>query len=111
MLGYTLFVIFATASVGFLSSKLQDPLFLANFQLSESTAGVYTLVSNLAVFMFVFLIMVFLSNRIAGPLFRLRKEMKRVAEGGSPRALTFRKSDLFQAIAIQYNVLIEKRFK
>ncbi len=111
MLGYTLFVIIATTSVGFLSGKLQDPTFLISYQLVNQSAVVASFALNLTVFMSVFLTMVFLSNRIAGPLYRLRNEMKRVAEGGQPKALVFRKSDLFKSLADEYNILVTKRIK
>ena len=105
MLGYTLFVIVATSGFIFLSSKLQDPLFLIQFQLDSLP------LLGLIVFMAIFLIMVFFSNRIAGPLYRLRSEMKKVADGAEARPVHFRKSDLFKVVADQYNELLVKRMK
>lgn len=48
------------------------------------------------------------SFRIAGPMYRLEKELNRVAEGSSPKRIVFRKGDEFQSIADSVNVILEK---
>jgi sensor histidine kinase YesM len=44
-----------------------------------------------------------ISNRIAGPLYRLRKEMLRTAQGGALTHLKFRDGDYFEELADAYN--------
>ncbi|MGZ6371291.1 MAG: hypothetical protein ACXWPM_11100 [Bdellovibrionota bacterium] len=46
-----------------------------------------------------------LSHKVAGPLFRLRKEMERVGEGGEIVPLKFRDGDYFEELADAYNGL------
>lgn len=53
---------------------------------------------------------VLFSHRIAGPLFRLKKHMHQISEGGPLEELTFRKKDYFQEIPGEFNAML-KRFK
>lgn len=49
-----------------------------------------------------------LTNHIAGPIHRLKSEMKRVADGGEPKALSVRSGDQMAELFSEYNRLIEK---
>jgi len=49
-----------------------------------------------------------LSNRVAGPLFRLKKHMRDTIDGAESRPVKFREGDYFQDIAETYNELLEK---
>ncbi|MCI5166743.1 MAG: HAMP domain-containing protein [Candidatus Electrothrix sp. GM3_4] len=51
-----------------------------------------------------------LSNRIAGPLFRLKKHLDEVAEGKINSEIQFRKNDYASEIAESFNIVVEKRF-
>lgn len=46
-----------------------------------------------------------LTNRFAGPIFRLRREMQRLAVGESKRRLSFRADDYWAEMAEEFNVL------
>lgn len=50
-----------------------------------------------------------LSNRIAGPLYRLNQHMKAVARGEIDGPVSFRKHDYFQELADSFNDVIKKR--
>jgi methyl-accepting chemotaxis protein len=50
-----------------------------------------------------FLISIFVSHRIAGPIFKLQKYMRESAMGQRAGRLIFRKSDHFQELAEDYN--------
>lgn len=50
-----------------------------------------------------FLISIFLSHKIAGPIFKLKKFMARLKEGDFSEPLRFRKADHFQEVAALYN--------
>jgi sensor histidine kinase YesM len=50
-----------------------------------------------------FIISVFMSHRIAGPLFKLRKFMANASKGQIGEKLSFRKADYFREIALEYN--------
>jgi hypothetical protein len=42
---------------------------------------------------------IFLSHRIAGPLYRLQRHLEAVGSGGEPNNVKFRRGDLYQALA------------
>ncbi len=50
-----------------------------------------------------FLISVFVSHRIAGPLYKLRKFFEKAKSGDFSEELHFRKNDHFQELAADYN--------
>jgi len=48
------------------------------------------------------------SNRVVGPIFRVRQVLRRHADGESIRPLQFRKEDFCQELADQINVLLNR---
>lgn len=48
------------------------------------------------------------SNRFAGPIFRLRREMRRLADGESKYTLSFREDDYWNELADVFNELREE---
>lgn len=56
----------------------------------------------------VFLMSIFMSHRIAGPLFKLRSFLESARQGEFSRALNFRKTDYFQELAHGYNSMMDK---
>ena len=54
------------------------------------------------------LISVFMSHRIAGPLFKLRRYFVEAAAGNLEQVITFRKGDYFKELATEYNNMMEK---
>lgn len=61
------------------------------------------LVSSVCAFMTLTVIGIWLSHRVAGPLYRLHSHMLKVAEGQKLSKVKFRKKDYFQEIASAYN--------
>jgi len=55
----------------------------------------------------VFVICIFFSHKIAGPLYKLVQYLRAVKAGSSKGKLTFRKGDYFQELAEEYNTTIE----
>lgn len=51
---------------------------------------------------------IFLSHRIAGPLYRLERHLEGVAEGKEPNDVKFRKGDLYQSLAEACNKLMAR---
>jgi hypothetical protein len=49
-----------------------------------------------------------LSHRFAGPIFSLRRAIRGVADGETPRKLKFRKGDFWQGLAEDYNSMLSK---
>jgi methyl-accepting chemotaxis protein len=65
------------------------------------------LISLQAVFLGVtFLISVFVSHRIAGPIYKLRQWLQAGREGRLRSDLYFRKSDYFREVASDYNLMV-----
>jgi hypothetical protein len=56
----------------------------------------------------VFVICIFFSHKVAGPLFKLRKFLNMLKEGQTVPRLSFRKGDYFQDIAEDFNSAFEK---
>lgn len=48
-----------------------------------------------------------LSHRFAGPVVRLRSEMRKVAKGEKPQRVQFRKHDFWTSMADDYNALLD----
>jgi hypothetical protein len=49
-----------------------------------------------------------LSHRFAGPIFNLRRAIRKVAEGETPRKLKFRQGDFWHDLADDYNTMLSK---
>jgi methyl-accepting chemotaxis protein len=49
-----------------------------------------------------------LSHRFAGPIFSLRRAIRRVAAGEAPRKLKFRERDFWRDLAEDYNAMLSK---
>jgi signal transduction histidine kinase len=56
----------------------------------------------------IFVICIFFSHKVAGPLYKLKKFLIQVKEGQNISRLSFRKGDYFQDIADEFNSAIEK---
>src|SRR3954469_24308127 len=98
-----------TAFVSFVLQVLANPFrpIADHFQDLWITQGPFLLVM-------VFLLPVFvmdtikLSHRFAGPIFNLRREIRKVAEGQAPRKLKFRQGDFWHDLANDYNAMLSK---
>lgn len=55
----------------------------------------------------VFVICIFQSHKIAGPLYKLKEYLQSIKEGQSQGKLSFRKGDNFQELAEYYNLAID----
>jgi methyl-accepting chemotaxis protein len=53
-----------------------------------------------------FLLSLFMSHRIAGPLYKLRKTLVEFSKGGFDRKLYFRKKDFFPELADDFNQMV-----
>ena len=59
------------------------------------------------VFLIMFLLSIFISHKIAGPLYRLEKELKEIAKGDFSRKIKLRPNDELQEIAEGINELLD----
>src|SRR4051812_28421638 len=96
-----------TSAVAFVLQVLADPFRGLTAHLKDLwwSQGPFLLVM-------VFLMPVFvidaikLSHRFAGPIFSLRRAIRKVAEGEAPRKLKFRQLDFWQDLAEDYNAML-----
>ncbi|HLE10790.1 MAG: hypothetical protein A2504_11595 [Bdellovibrionales bacterium RIFOXYD12_FULL_39_22] len=64
-------------------------------------------VSRLVIFAFFILSGLYLSHRIAGPLYNLTRHLKKLAQGEQVRRLSFRRRDFFQEIPMALNDYVD----
>ena len=101
--------VLVTSVVAFVLQVLSDPFRGLTSHLSDLwwAQGPFLLVM-------VFLLPVFvmdaikLSHRFAGPIFNLRRAIRKVADGEAPRKLKFRQGDFWQDLAEDYNEMLSK---
>lgn len=55
-----------------------------------------------------FIVCIFLTHKIAGPLYKLSNFLKKVANGDRPEELYFRRGDNFPELARDYNSALDK---
>ncbi|MCC7087328.1 MAG: hypothetical protein IT427_20190 [Pirellulales bacterium] len=65
-------------------------------------------IASLLVLPLVVIDVVRLSNRFAGPLYRLRREMRKLAEGEPVRTLKFRDGDFWAEFADEFNAVAQR---
>jgi hypothetical protein len=101
--------VLVTSVVAFVVQVLSDPFRGLSSHLCDLwwSQGPFLLVM-------VFLLPVFvmdaikLSHRFAGPIFNLRRAIRKVAEGETPRKLKFRQGDFWHDLANDYNAMLSK---
>lgn len=55
-----------------------------------------------------FMVSIFVSHRIAGPLYKLQQFFKAATQGDLKSSLSFRKADHFQELALSYNEMMDE---
>jgi methyl-accepting chemotaxis protein len=66
------------------------------------------LINNLAIMVFIIIVGIYNSHRIAGPLFRVQRDIERVLAGEKGVRVKVRKRDNFPELAEEVNRLIER---
>jgi methyl-accepting chemotaxis protein len=64
-------------------------------------------VTEIAFIALTFMLSLFMSHRIAGPIYKLRKNFDEFARGGFDRKLYFRKKDYFPELADDFNLMTQ----
>jgi hypothetical protein len=86
-----------------LISKIGDPEILNNFRAEQGTLITILIIIHLAFTAVVFVVCIFQSHKIAGPMYKLRKFLENIKQGNTPGHLFFRKGDNFHEIADDFN--------
>ncbi|MDZ4657963.1 MAG: hypothetical protein SH868_10345 [Bythopirellula sp.] len=101
---------FVTASiVTFVLQVLSNPLIPLSAHVEELwwTQGPFLVVMVFLLPMFVVDTVKF-SHRFAGPIYRLRQTIRKIADGGAPPKLKFRDFDFWQGLAEDFNKMIDR---
>ena len=85
-----------------------DHIFFTFLAKQEASLDRIFLGACLVVFIAVVYFSMRLSNKIAGPLYRLDRHMQAVAEGKTDHPVTFREGDYFLELAVSYNAQLER---
>jgi len=87
-----------------------DPMGPMSQQIAQIKSEVITLLILLQTVLIVLsaMISIFMSHRIAGPLFKLKRYFVEAAAGNLEQVITFRKGDYFKELATEYNNMMEK---
>jgi hypothetical protein len=91
-------------AVGF---DAQSPIYLALVTHSETVLTVVLLLSLIAL-VGLFVGGIYLSHKVAGPLYRLRTSIEAMEAEGALKPIKFRDGDYFQEIPILFNRMVEK---
>jgi nitrogen fixation/metabolism regulation signal transduction histidine kinase len=67
------------------------------------------LISAVATGLILFIAGIFISHRIAGPLYRLHKHLTGIAQGNKPTEVHFRKGDFFPELADAFNGVLAQQ--
>ena len=103
---YYFFDNFQLTIVG-LGDQLTDPM-LNHLEHFESRLRLALTMVTIALIIFLVVLTSIFSNKIAGPIYRLTKEISEIADSGELRLLTIRKRDFFSEIPTAFNRLISK---
>lgn len=102
-------LIIANVFDNFLQYLAQDPMMPSIKRLQDTRNEVLTLLALMEVTLIgiTFLISIFMSHKIAGPLYKLTKTLREGKEGHVVENLRFRKKDYFQEIVPEYNGFVD----
>lgn len=104
-----LFYIYAKDSLLQLSNYVPDYLLTNRFMQDTYRRFFLTVIfAMVGEFIFVLLLGLFFSHRIAGPLYAIGLKLKTIASGQVPDKLTLRKNDFLGEFADELNLAIEK---
>jgi len=69
---------------------------------------IFLSIFQIAYVLLIFIVCIFFSHKIAGPLYKLMKHMRAIREGQNLGELYFRKGDYFPEVADEFNLTFEK---
>lgn len=84
-----------------------QPLNQADLEANRNYLFVLLSVIQLAFMGIVFVVSIFLSHKIAGPMYKLKNHLQSIREGGEVKPIFFRNGDNFHEIAEEVNLLMD----
>jgi len=101
----------AVREVKGLAGKLlgeQKAIALMMLETQELVLGRYFFWSSLIVFIISGVILVIVSHKMVGPLYRLEKHIEEINETGEVKLIRFRKNDYLQSLELQINKMFSR---
>jgi methyl-accepting chemotaxis protein len=84
-----------------------NPSASKNVEAAQSDLIFYLVVVQLVITLLVFLIFIFFTHKIAGPLYKLKNHLSDIREGNAITPLTFRTGDYFEDVAEEVSLFLE----
>ena len=93
---------------GTIAKFVKNEQIIALVEQQQSSLIIYLIIYQLAVVLLVSFISIYVSHKIAGPLHKLHKFFRKIADGNPPERLFFRKADYFKFLAEDFNDAFDK---
>ena len=87
---------------------MSDPLIVEMLAEEKITMHYLFLGTSLVVTLILVVGGLILSNKVAGPIYRLNKHMNQISDGEIDRPVNFRKGDFFPELAVAFNRVLAK---
>jgi len=81
---------------------------LMMLETQELVLGKYFFWSSIFVFLLTGIILIFISHKMVGPIYRLEKHLEEINETGEVKLIRFRKKDYLQNLELQINKMFSK---
>jgi signal transduction histidine kinase len=78
-----------------------------NVAAAQNDLILYLVLIQIVITLLVFVIFIFFTHKIAGPLFKLKNHLSGIREGNAITQLSFRNGDYFQDVAEEVNIFLE----
>lgn len=78
-----------------------------NFESTRNELIAFLVIVQLLITALVFIIFIFFTHKIAGPLFKLKNHLRSIREGNPVSPITFRNGDYFQDVAEEVSMFLE----
>ena len=107
LIAYSMFMSIVFSSFAFASYQVWKNR-IAD-QLPPPVAPMIAIVlAGIGVLAFIFILGLIITNQVAGPIYRLRTQMRAVADGATPQPLYVRKGDTVEDLFEDYNRMIAR---
>lgn len=83
------------------------PKVTENILSAQSELIYYLVLIQIIITILVFIVFIFVTHKVAGPLFKLKNHLSAIREGGPIRPLTFRDGDYFRDVAEEVTLFLE----
>jgi hypothetical protein len=87
--------------------SLKNPEIAAMYEAKRNSLIFFLVLLHVGFTCLTFLVCIFFSHRIAGPLYKLKKHLSEIRNNSSPEPLFFRKGDYFLEIADDINLTFD----